>query len=77
MDLVLIDLLKIAVVCRPEDWIRDIPPGDLCYSLRDSLFDSDGREAEDVLKILLVLRVAVCVDFRFDGAVFDAVLFGG
>ena len=55
----MIHQLKIDVVCRPEDWIRDVPSDYLCYSLRDSLFYSNGCEAEDVLKICLVLRVDV------------------
>ena len=77
MDLVLIHRLKIAVVRRPEDWILYVPPEDLGYSLRDILFDPDGHKAEDVLTICFVLRVAVCIALRFNGAVFNAGSFGG
>ena len=73
----MIHQLKIAVVRRPEDWIRDVPSDYLCYSLRDSLFYSNGCEAEDVLEICLVLRVDVFVYFRLDFAVFDACSFIG
>ena len=51
VDLVLIHQLKIAVVCRPEDWICYVPSGDFGYSLCNPLLDSNGRKAEDVLTI--------------------------
>ena len=77
MDLVLIHQLKIATVRRPEDWICDVPPDYLFYSLRDSLFYSDGREAEDILRIRLVLRVTGCVYLQFNSAIFNTGSFGG
>ena len=73
----MIHRLKITVVALPEDWIRGVPPDDFFYSLRDSLFYSNGCEAEDVLEICLVLRVDVFVYFRLDFAVFDACSFIG
>ena len=73
----MIHQLKIAVVRRPEDWICYVPPDDLGCSLHNPLFDSDGHEAEDILTICFVLRVGICVDFWFEGAVFGAGLFGG
>ena len=62
MDLVLIHRLEINVVRCLEDWVRYVPPDDLGYSLRDPLLDADFREAEDVLPIGFVLRVAVVVN---------------
>ena len=40
------------------------------------LFDSNFREAEDVLPIRYVLRVATVVDLQFGGAVVCADAFG-
>ena len=77
VDLVLIHQLKIYVVRRPEDWIHYVPPDDLGYFLRDPLFESDGRKTEDVLTICFFLRVAICVGFCLDSAVFDAGSFTG
>ena len=77
VDLVLIHQLKIAAVRSPEDCIRDVPPNDICYSLCAPLFESNDREAEAVLKICLVLRVTIRVDFWFNGAIFDVGSFGG
>ena len=73
----MIQLFKITVVRRPGDWVCDVPPNDLCYYLRDSLFDSIIREVEDVWTICFVLSVAICIDLWFDGAVFDTISFGG
>ena len=73
----MIHRLEIAVVRCPEDWFRYVLPDYLGYSLRDPLFDSDCRKAEDVLTICFVLRVAIGVDLWFNGAVFDAGLFCG
>ena len=76
MDLVLIHQLKIAVVCSPEDWICYVPSGDFVYSLCNPLLESNGRKAEDVLTICFVLRVAICDDLRFDGAIINDGSFG-
>ena len=77
MDLVLIHQLKISVVCCSVDGVRDAPPDYLGDTLRDPLLDADCREAEDVLLIGFVLRVAFVVDLGFDGAVVGADAFGG
>ena len=52
-------------------------PTILVIPFRDPLFDSDCREAEDVLMICFVLRIAICVDIWFDDAVFNASSFLG
>ena len=77
VDMVLIHRLEITVVCCSEDGVRDVPPDYLGDPLRDSLLDSDCREAEDVLLIGFVLRVAVVINLWFDGAVVGAGAFGG
>ena len=76
-DLVLIHRLDINVVRCPEGWVRYDPPGDLGCSLCDPLLDSDCREAEDVLPIGFVLRVADVVNLWFNRAVISAGVFGG
>ena len=76
VDLVLIHQLEISVFRRPGYWIRYVPPDNLGYSLWDPFFDSNCCNAEDVLTIFFVLRIHICVNLWFDGAVFNAGLFG-
>ena len=77
MDLVLIHRLEINVVRGPEDWVRYVPPDDLGYSLRDPLLKANCREAEDVLPISFLLRVAIVVNIWINGAFVGAGVFGG
>ena len=59
VDLVLIHQLEISIVRRPGDWVCCVPTDNLSYSLHNPLFESDCHEAEDVLTICFVLRVAI------------------
>ena len=68
VDLKLIHLLEIAVVCRPEDGVCGVPPKNLGNPFRNPLLDANCREAEDVLPIGFVLRVAGVCNLWFDGA---------
>ena len=77
MDPVMIHRLEISVVRRPEDWVDYVSPDDLGYSLRYPLLDTYCREAEDVLPIGFVLRVAIVVNLWLDSAVVGADPFGG
>ena len=77
MDLDLIYQLEIAVVRHSEDGVCDAPPDNLGNILRNPLLDADYLEAEDVLPIGFVLRIAVVSDLWFDGAVVGAGTFGG
>ena len=72
VDLKLVHQLEIAVVRRLEDGVYGVPPDDLVNPLRDPLLDADCCEAEDVLPIGFVLRVAVVCDLWLNGAVFVA-----
>ena len=60
-----------------EDGVCDAPPENLGNPLRNPLLDADYHEAEDVLPIRFVLRVAVVSDLWFNGAVVGAGAFGG
>ena len=77
MDLVLINLFEIAVVRRSEDWVHDVPPNDLGYSLSNPLLDADCRKAEEVLPIGFFLRISVVIDLWFNDTVVGASAFSG
>ena len=77
MDMELIHRLEIAFVHRSEDGVCDVPPDNLGNPLRDPLRGADYCNAEDVLPIGFVLRVAVVSNLWFDGAGVGAGVFGG
>ena len=77
MDLKLIHRLEIAVFCRPEDGVFDVPPDDLGNPLCDPLLDAYYIKAEDVLPIGFVLRVAVVHNLWLNGAFVGSGALGG
>ena len=77
VDIILFYQLEVAVVRRPEDGVYDVPPNDIGDLLCNTLLDANCREAEDILPIGLVLRVAVVCNLWIDGAFVGAGALGG
>ena len=72
VDFELIHRLEILVVRHLEDGVCDVLPDNIGNPLCKPLLDANFRNAEDVIPISFVLRIAVVRNLWFDSAVVSA-----
>ena len=72
MNLVLVNIFKVAVVCCQQFGVGDVFANDLGDYLCDPYLEFNCYEAEDVLSVGFVLGVAIGCNFWFNGDGFGA-----